>query len=104
MIRPPLLLRPFVGRFPFSTPLVVCLAHRPFVLAEGLCLSTPFSTSFVFSDEVNLASGFSLRPGVSLHHPHFSCTTPALRLQESQSKMPLARAVCYYASHLGKGT
>ena len=78
-------------------------AYRLFLHAEGLCLSTSFSTSFAFLAEVHLSSGFSLRPEVSLHHPHFSCITPAPRLQESRSEMPIARAVCYYASHLGKG-
>jgi hypothetical protein len=77
-------------------------AYRPFLLAEGLCLSTSFSTSFAFLTEVQLSSGFSLRPGVSLHHPHFSCITPALRLQESRSEMPITRAVCYYARTWGK--
>ena len=32
-------------------------AYRPFLLTEGLCLSTSFSTSFAFSNEANLSSG-----------------------------------------------
>ena len=103
MIRPPLMLRPSAGRLSFGVPLAVCLP-TVFLLAEGLCLSTSSSTSFVFSTEVNLSSGFSLPPEASLRHPHFSCITPALGLQEPQSKMPITRAVCYYAFHLGKGT
>src|ERR687894_2840987 len=57
--------------------------YRPFLLAKGSCsLASLLHLLLLSGRSWPYVLVLSLRPGAALNHPHFSCTTPALRLQK----------------------